>query len=82
MPNDVPPQTGIVAYDGEAPGLTVRGEVDIATSPELKLAIDDAIRRIVQSQTPYQAFPPALARQWDVIEIRRTWYFDMAIRLY
>jgi outer membrane biosynthesis protein TonB len=45
-------------------------------------AIDDAIRRIVQSQTPYQAFPPALARQWDVIEIRRTWYFDMAIRLY
>ncbi len=45
MPNDVPPQTEIVAYDhGDAPGLTVRGEIDIATSPELKLAIDNAIR--------------------------------------
>jgi hypothetical protein len=36
----------------------------------------------VRSQTPYQAFPPALAREFDVIEIRRTWHFDMAIRLY
>jgi outer membrane biosynthesis protein TonB len=45
-------------------------------------AIDEAIRRIVQSQAPYQQFPPSLAREYDVIEIRRTWYFDMAIRLY
>jgi outer membrane biosynthesis protein TonB len=45
-------------------------------------AIDEAIRRIVHSQVPYQAFPPALAREFDVIEIRRTWYFDTAIRLY
>jgi hypothetical protein len=44
--------------------------------------IDEAIRRIVQSQVPYQAFPPGLAREFDVIEIRRTWLFDMAIRLY
>jgi hypothetical protein len=44
--------------------------------------IDEAIRRIVQSQTPYQAFPPALAREFDVIEIRRTWHFDSAVRLY
>jgi outer membrane biosynthesis protein TonB len=44
--------------------------------------IDDAIRRIVQSQLPYPAFPPGLAREYDVIEIRRTWYFDTAIRLY
>ena len=44
--------------------------------------IDEAIRRIVQSQVPYQAFPPGLAREFDVIEIRRTWHFDMAIRLY
>jgi hypothetical protein len=28
------------------------------------------------------AFPPGLAREFDVIEIRRTWHFDMAIRLY
>ncbi len=45
-------------------------------------AIDEAIRRIVQSQTPFQAFSPNLARQYDVIEIRRSWHFDMAIRLY
>jgi TonB family protein len=45
-------------------------------------AIDDAIRRIVNSQTPYPVFPPALASEYDVIEIRRTWHFDMAIRLY
>ena len=45
-------------------------------------AIDDAIRRVVHSQAPYPKFPPALALEFDVIEIRRTWYFDMAIRLY
>ncbi len=44
--------------------------------------LDDAIRRIVHSQAPYPAFPPDLAREYDVIEIRRTWLFDMAIRLY
>jgi TonB family protein len=45
-------------------------------------AVDDAIRRIVQSQENYPAFPPALLRDYDVVEIRRTWHFDMAIRLY
>ena len=51
--------------------------------PEYTLVgIDDAVRRILQSQLPYQAFSPALAREFDVIEIRRTWYFDMAVRLY
>jgi TonB family protein len=44
--------------------------------------IDEAIRRIVQSQAPYAAFPPGLAREYDVIEVRRSWYFDTAIRLY
>ena len=43
--------------------------------------IDEAIRRIVYSQAPYQVFPSALAREFDVIEIRRTWHFDAAIRL-
>jgi TonB family protein len=45
-------------------------------------ALDDAIRRVVQSQAPYEVFPQGLAREYDVIEIRRTWYFDIAIRLY
>jgi len=45
-------------------------------------ALDEAIRRVVQSQAPYEAFPQGLTREFDVIEIRRTWYFDVAIRLY
>ena len=43
--------------------------------------IDEAIRRIVESHRPYPAFPPALSRDFDVIEIRRTWYFDSGVRL-
>jgi len=46
------------------------------------LEIDEAIRRIVQSQVPYAPFPPGLAREYDVIDLRRTWYFDTAVRLY
>jgi outer membrane biosynthesis protein TonB len=45
-------------------------------------AIDEAIRRIVHSQTHYQVFPQGLSREYDVIEIRRTWHFDTAIRMY
>jgi len=43
--------------------------------------VDHAIRRIVESQKPYLAFPPALAREYDVVEIRRIWHFDSAVRL-
>jgi TonB family protein len=45
-------------------------------------AIDDAIRRIIHNQMPYLPFQPALSREYDVIEIRRTWHFDTGIRLY
>ncbi|RZJ08968.1 MAG: TonB family protein [Rubrivivax sp.] len=45
-------------------------------------AVDDAITRIVRSQENYPAFPPALLRDFDVVEIRRTWHFDTALRLY
>jgi outer membrane biosynthesis protein TonB len=44
-------------------------------------AIDEAIRKVVAGQASYGAFPPDLLRQYDVIEIRRTWIFDVAIRL-
>jgi anti-sigma B factor antagonist len=45
VPIHVPPHTEIVDYEhGDAPGLTVRGEIDIATSPQLELALDKAIR--------------------------------------
>ncbi|MDB5813690.1 MAG: hypothetical protein JWN23_807 [Rhodocyclales bacterium] len=44
-------------------------------------AVDEAIRQIVQSQAPYPTFSTGLAREYDVIEIRRSWIFDTAIRL-
>ena len=44
--------------------------------------IDEAVRQIIQGQAPYPAFSPALAQDYDVIEIRRTWHFDSAVRLY
>lgn len=44
-------------------------------------AIDEAVRQVVASQAPYARFSPALERRYDVIEIRRTWVFDTAIRL-
>jgi len=43
--------------------------------------VDEAIRRILESQRPFPAFPRALAREFDVIEIRRTWHFDSGVRL-
>ncbi|THC42495.1 hypothetical protein C2862_15755 [Massilia sp. Mn16-1_5] len=44
-------------------------------------ALDEAIRKVIAGQAPYGRFPPALAQQYDVVEIRRTWIFDVAIRL-
>ena len=40
--------------------------------------IDETVRRLLQRHLPYQPFQPALARDFDVIEIRRTWVFDAA----
>ena len=44
--------------------------------------VDEAIRHIVQSHEHYQAFPATLAREYDVIEIRRTWHFSDTVGLY
>jgi len=74
-PHTDPLVTVAIRSDGSVESVTFTLSSGVA-------AIDEAIRRIVQSQTPYQVFPPGLAREYDVIEIRRTWYFDMAIRLY
>ena len=74
-PHNDPLVTVAIRSDGSVESVTF---VTSSGVPE----IDESIRRIVQSQLPYQAFPPRLAREFDVIEIRRTWHFDMAIRLY
>ncbi len=44
--------------------------------------IDGAIRAIVEQLAPYRAFSPDLARDYDVVEIRRLWTLDAAIRLF
>ncbi len=75
QPHADPVVTVAVRSDGSVESVTFDRSSGVA-------ALDDAIRRVVQSQTPYQVFPPGLARDFDVLEIRRTWYFDVAIRLY
>jgi hypothetical protein len=74
-PHTDPVVTVAIRSDGSVESVTF---VLSSGSPE----IDDAIRRIVQSQVPYPAFSPALMHDYDVVEIRRTWYFDEAVRLY
>ena len=45
-------------------------------------ALDMAISDIVRSPVNRLPFTPALASEFDVVEIRRTWHFDGAVRLY
>ncbi len=75
QPHTDPMVTVAIRSDGSVESVTFVRSSGVA-------AIDDAIRRVVQNQTPYLPFQPALARDFDVIEIRRTWHFDTAIRLY
>ncbi|MDR0775095.1 MAG: TonB family protein [Azonexus sp.] len=69
-----PMVTVAVRSDGSVEAVTL---VVSSGVPE----VDEAIRHIVQNNVPYPPFPPRLARQYDVVEIRRTWHFDTAIRL-
>ena len=75
QPHTDPLVTVAIRSDGSVESVTIVQSSGVA-------ALDEAIRRVVHSQTPYQVFPPGLAREFDVIEIRRTWYFDVTIRLY
>ncbi len=43
--------------------------------------LDEAVRRIARLHAPYSKFPPDLARQYDVIQIRRVWFFDDTLRI-
>lgn len=52
---------------------TVAG-IEINRSSGHKI-LDDAARRIVAMAAPFAAFPPAIRRDTDVLEITRTWNF-------
>jgi outer membrane biosynthesis protein TonB len=73
-PHRDPLVTVAIRSDGSVESVTFEVSSGVAE-------VDDAIRRIVEGQRPYVAFPHALAREYDVVEIRRTWRFDTAIRL-
>ncbi len=73
-PHTPPMVTVAMRSDGSVESVTIVSSSGVAE-------VDEAIRRIVEAQRPYPAFPPNLARAFDVIEIRRTWYFDSAVRL-
>lgn len=55
--------------------------VDIDRSSGHKV-LDDAAKRIVQMAAPYSAFPEAIRRDTDILEISRTWSFTTADRLH
>jgi hypothetical protein len=74
QPHTDPLVTVAIRSDGSVESVTFVLSSGVA-------ALDEAIRRVGDSQRPYQVFPPGLAREFDVIEIRRTWHFDDAIRL-
>jgi hypothetical protein len=44
--------------------------------------IDNAVRKIITALAPYPVFPPDLGLDYDAIEIRRTWTFNTAVRLF
>ncbi len=62
----------------KANGDLERVEVNRSSGQSL---LDDAARRIVQMASPYAAFPDAIRRDTDVLEITRTWTFTNADRL-
>ena len=74
-PHSNPLVTVAIRSDGSVESVTLVVSSGVAE-------LDEAVRRVVQSQAPYPAFSPALAGEFDVVEIRRSWHFDMAIRLY
>jgi len=43
--------------------------------------LDDAARRIVRLAAPYQAFPPDIKKEVDILHITRTWQFMRGNRL-
>ncbi len=43
--------------------------------------IDEAVRRIVNVNAPYAAFPPSMARRFDAIDIRQIWLFGDTLQI-
>ncbi len=79
------PSAGARARDNPVVTVAIRSDgsledVFIHRSSGLR-ELDEAVRRIARLYAPYSAFPPALAHQFDVIEIRRVWFFDDTLKI-
>lgn len=61
-----------------ASGDVERVEINRSSGNQL---LDNAARRIVLLAAPYAAFPPAITRDTDVLEITRTWTFTNSDRV-
>ncbi len=59
-------------------GSVEKVEIDRSSGHRI---LDDAARRIVTMAGPYAAFPPAIARDTDLLEITRTWNFTSSNQL-
>jgi TonB family protein len=70
-----PVVTVALRRDGSVEGVVINRSSGV---PE----IDSAVQQIVQSLSPFAPFPPDVAQDYDVIEIRRVWTFDAAVRLF
>jgi protein TonB len=55
-------------------------KVELSRSSGQKV-LDNAARRIVEMAAPYAAFPDAIRRDTDIVEITRTWSFTTSDRL-
>lgn len=53
----------------------------IIVSSSGRADMDEAVRRIVRVNARYSPFPAQIAERYDVIEIRRVWRFDDALKL-
>jgi TonB family protein len=73
-PYENPLVTVALRRDGSVESVVINRSSGVA-------AIDDAVRQVVYMLSPFAPFPSDLGVDYDVIEIRRVWSFDVAVRL-
>lgn len=71
---DYPVVTVAIRSDGSVEDIVIHRSSGVRE-------LDEAVRRIARFLAPYSIFPPALAHQYDVIEIRRIWEFGDTLRI-
>ncbi len=75
QPHVDPVVTVALRRDGSVEAVTFNRSSGIAE-------VDDAVRLIIRKLAPYTEFPPDMAREYDVVEIKRVWTFETALRLF